>query len=179
MKLKALSIYMKTFTFMVLLSALTANPASAQDKRELLGSFRDWDAFTIERATGEKICYMVSQPKASTPQGVNRGDIYTMITMRPRVRIENEVNVVVGYPFRASSEATATVDAKQFRMFTEGDGAWLRTPREDGEMVAAMRAGSTLIVRGTSSRGTNTQDRYSLMGFTSAHNAIKQACPSD
>jgi len=39
-----------------------------------------------------------------------------------------------------------------------------------------MRRGGTLVVKGTSSRGTDTTDRYSLMGFTAAHNAISQAC---
>jgi hypothetical protein len=43
-------------------------------------------------------------------------------------------------------------------------------------MVAAMRRGNSLVVEGTSARGTVTTDRYSLSGFTAAHNAISRAC---
>ncbi len=148
----------------------------AADQRELIGSFRDWDALAITRDNGERVCYMISVPKETSPNNVRRGEIYTMITMRPRVRIVDEVNVIIGYPFRASSEASATIGNRQFTMFTEGHGAWLRTPQEDSQMVAAMRAGNAMVVRGTSSRGTNTRDRYSLMGFTAAYNAITEAC---
>ena len=58
------SIYLKTLAFISVLAVALPTLAAAQDKRELLGSYRDWDAFTIERANGEMVCYMVSQPKA-------------------------------------------------------------------------------------------------------------------
>lgn len=150
------------------------------DKRDLIGSFRDWDAFTIARGTGEKICYMVSVPKKWTAsrQGVRRGNIYITVTHRPKARVRNEVNVVAGYPYGRNAEATANIDGKRrFKMFTEGDGAWLRTPREDTQMVEAMKRGNNLVVVGTSARGTRTTDSYSLAGFTAAHNAINKACP--
>jgi Invasion associated locus B (IalB) protein len=172
----------RTFRALFLIASLlvalasAANVSYGADQRELLGSFRDWDALVITRDNGERICYMISVPKETSPNNVRRGDIYAMVTMRPRARIVDEVNIIVGYPFRASSEASATIGNRQFTMFTEGDGAWLRTPQEDSQMVTAMRAGSSMQVRGTSSRGTNTRDRYSLIGFTAAYNAITEAC---
>ena len=33
-----------------------------------------------------------------------------------------------------------------------------------------------MIVRGISSRGTNTKDTYSLKGFSAAYKAIKKVC---
>jgi hypothetical protein len=39
-----------------------------------------------------------------------------------------------------------------------------------------MRAGRTMIVKGVSSKDTETTDTYSLLGFTAAHNAINDAC---
>jgi len=163
----------------VLLPALSGQAAQAQDRRELLGSFRDWDAFRLTRGNGEKMCYMVSVPKswqASKPNA-QRGEIYITVTHRPAAEVRDQVNAVVGYPLKDGSEATARVDdGKRFSLFTQGDGAWLYTEEDDRALVQAMRRGGTLVVKGTSSRGTDTTDRYSLMGFTAAHNAISQAC---
>lgn len=39
-----------------------------------------------------------------------------------------------------------------------------------------MKAGRTMIVRGTSTRGTATTDTYSLTGFTAGMKAIDEAC---
>lgn len=159
--------------------AVISQSAQAQDRRELLGSFRDWDAFQLTRGNGEKMCYMVSVPKswqASRPN-VSRGDIYITITHRPAASVQDQVNTVVGYPLKDGSEVTARVDGgKQHSLFTQGDGAWLYTEQDDRALVAAMRRGGTLVVKGTSSRDTDTTDRYSLIGFTAAHKAISQAC---
>ena len=39
-----------------------------------------------------------------------------------------------------------------------------------------MRKGRTMVVTGTSTRGTLTTDTYSLSGFTKASRAIAKAC---
>lgn len=165
--------------FAALLAALAFAGPAAADKTDLVGSFNDWDAFTIRKDNGETVCYMVSVPKSwkASREGVNRGKIYVTVTHRPAAKVENQVNVVVGYPFKERSEASAVVDGKsRFNLFTEGDGAWTYTAKEDKAMVTAMRRGVTLIVKGESSRGTQTTDRYSLSGFTAAHEAISKAC---
>ncbi|MDP6574148.1 MAG: hypothetical protein QGI63_04470 [Rhodospirillales bacterium] len=43
-------------------------------------------------------------------------------------------------------------------------------------MVGAMKRGLEMVVRGTSSRSTLTEDTYLLSGFTAAHAAIAKAC---
>ncbi len=48
--------------------------------------------------------------------------------------------------------------------------------KDDSRMVKSMRAGRTMIMEGTSGRGTKTRDTYSLSGFSAAHNAINKAC---
>lgn len=162
---------------LAIFSLLPLSAASAADKRDLLGNFREWNALVITKDGGEKQCYMISSAKTKSPGNVSHGDVYMTITERPRVKVVNEVNFVVGYSFRPNTEVAASIGKRNFRMFTEGDGAWLRTPREDAQMVAAMRAGESLTLRGTSERGTKTSYRLSLAGFTAAHNAIKKACP--
>ena len=163
----------------MLVVALSALPGRAQEKTDLIGSFNDWDAFTLRRGNGTMLCYMVSVPKSwkASRENVRRGDIYITVTHRPSGGVRDQVNIVVGYPLKKGSEVTATIDGQtSFELFTQGDGAWLYTAEQDSEMVQAMRRGVTLVVEGTSSRGTDTTDRYSLMGFTAAYNAISKAC---
>ncbi len=150
--------------------------AWAADKRDLLGSYRDWDALVIRKDGGEKQCYMISVAKTKSPASASHGDVYVTVTHRPRVKVRDEVNLVAGYSFRPNTEVAASISKRNFRMFTEGDGAWLRTPREDRQMVATMKAGESLFMRGTSARGTKTSYRFSLSGFTAAHKAIDKAC---
>jgi len=164
----------------VAIAAVLAPTSSlAQDKTDLIGSFNDWDAFTLTRGNGSRLCYMVSVPKSwkASKEDALRGDIYITVTHRPATDVRDQVNVVVGYPLKQGSEVKATIDGQtSFELFTQADGAWLYTQEQDSEMVQAMRRGVNLVVEGTSSRGTDTTDRYSLMGFTAAYNAISKAC---
>lgn len=165
---------------LALLWGLAAGGAAlAEDKIDLIGGFNDWDAFTMRKSDGEKLCYMVSTPKSTKASKANvlRGDIYVIVTHRPKVKVRDQVNVVAGYPYKEKSETTATIDGKtRFTLFTEGDGAWLFTSKDDSNMVKAMRRGKGMVVTGISSRGTTTTDYYSLSGFTAAHNAMSRTC---
>jgi len=159
-----------------------ADMASAQTRgqnRNLLGSFRDWDALTTKEADGSKTCYMISTPKDSTAsrKGARRGDIYVTVTHRPKFGVTGEVSTVMGYPLKVGSDVRVEVDGKsRFNLFTEGTAAWAYDARDDGRITTAMKRGNRLVIRGTSTRGTNTTDTYSLSGFTAAYNAITKAC---
>ena len=152
-----------------------ANSASAE-RREILGSFRDWDAVLIERDNGEKHCMMISIPKDSQPSNVTHGEVYMTITHRPRRQVRDQINFVAGYDLRVGSEARATISSRSYDMFTEGRDAWHYTQGDDTQMTASMKRGNTLIMRATSARGTGTTYRFSLAGFTAAYNAISAAC---
>ena len=69
-----------------------------------------------------------------------------------------------------------TVDDKAYELFTNGDGAWADTAAKDKEIVAALRKGTKLTVKGTSWRGTDTLDTYSLKGVKSAIDKIDDSC---
>lgn len=166
----------------IAMSVASASPvALAAGKLDLIGSYRAWDAFTGVRDGrradgGGRECYMMSMPNSLSPETVNHGEVYIAISHFPRLKRANEVSVIVGYNFQKDSEVRVGVGKQTFRMFVEGTGAWLRTPKEDRALVDAMRAGSSMVVRGVSSRGTKVSYRFSLLGFTAAHNAISEAC---
>ena len=58
-------------------------------------------------------------------------------------------------------------------MFSKADSAWMENAAEEPQLVAALRAGRSMTVSATSSRGTNTSYTYSLSGVTAALNSIK------
>ena len=47
---------------------------------------------------------------------------------------------------------------------------------EDAKVIFAMKKGLELKVRGESSRGTVTNDIYTLNGFTAAYNKLTEEC---
>ena len=59
---------------------------------------------------------------------------------------------------------------------TNGDGAWADTTAKEKQIVAAMKNGTKLSVTGTSWKGTETTDNYSLSGITAAMDKIDSAC---
>ncbi len=155
---------------------LMAQPSLA-DSRQLLGTYRDWDAFMLKKSSGEKVCYMISIPKSASPKSLKHGNPFLTVSHKPVRKIQNEVNFVVGYNFKKNSRVTMKVDKnKRFRLFTEGDGAWGDDVKADNAMTRAMKRGSNLVMSGQSGRGNNTSYRFSLSGFTAAHNAITKAC---
>jgi hypothetical protein len=99
-----------------------------------------------------------------------------LVTNRPSDKVKGEVSVASGYVYKDGKDAEAEVDGKKFKLFTRGENAWAYDAGSDKAMVAALKAGRQLIVRGTSSRGTATTDTYSLSGFTAALAAIDKAC---
>jgi invasion protein IalB len=61
-------------------------------------------------------------------------------------------------------------------MQTQNDNAWLKNPAEEPRMIETMRKGSEVVVKGVSSRGTKTTDRYSLKGLGQALDRVGQEC---
>lgn len=149
-------------------------PAEAQEIRQL-GSYDHWRAFMFEE-DGNRVCYMASQPQKDEGDYTRRGDIHAMVTHRPERGIENEVSFIIGYPFQEDSRVTVVIDGTEFTLFTHQDTAWAPDSATDNQLVQNMIQGREMIVRGTSARGTDTTDTYSLIGFTNAHNAISEAC---
>jgi len=155
--------------------ASLAAPASAQDATNL-GTFKAWTAWKGKDANGD-MCYISSQPEKSEPDGVKRSPIHFLVIHRKGLGTRNEVQTLIGYPFNTSNaNASATVDGKTYPMVTEGEAAWLASAGDENGFVEALKAGSTLVVRGTSQRGTNTIDTYSLGGVTAAMSEIDKAC---
>ncbi|SDE81504.1 invasion associated locus B family protein [Rhodospira trueperi] len=158
----------------VLGTTASSSQALAQDVRTI-GKFRDWTAYTYDEG-GSKVCYIASRPQKDQGNYTRRGDIFAIVSHRPAEGASNVVSFVAGYPYKEQSEVSVTVDGRNaFTLFTHDETAWAYD-EDDAKLVTAMKAGSEMVVVGTSSRGTRTTDTYSLMGFTNAHEAITGEC---
>jgi hypothetical protein len=158
------------------IAAAALSPTLAQAAAENLGTFRSWTAWKGSDANGV-ICYISSAPQSSQPTGVNRDPIHFLVIHRKGSNVRNEVQTIIGYPFNTTNaNASATIDGRSYPMVTEGAAAWLASSGDEGGFVSALKAGTTLVVKGTSQRGTNTTDTYSLSGVTAAMAAIDTAC---
>ena len=159
------------------LVALLAAPISvnAAEPKELLKNPGVWGAFSLNEGKG-LACYLAGQPKNSKPTGVKRGPIWLLVTHRPYKKIKGEIGVYVGYPLKANSTVTIDIDRQKFKLYTVDDTAWVEDAKMEVKLVAAMRKGRRMVIKGTSKRGTNTTDTYSLNGFTRAHITINRAC---
>src|SRR6185295_436379 len=141
-----------------------------------LGVFADWTAYTY-KASDTKVCYIVSQPKSSeAAKKVKRDPIFFIITHMPGRNINGEVSTIIGYPFKESTKVQLKIDNVEYELFTNGDGAWADTTDKEKKIVATMKAGQKFSVRGTSWKGTETVDNYSLNGFSAAMDKIDSSC---
>lgn len=161
------------------LCAALAAPAAAQEIKQL-GTFKSWTAWTGSDATGA-MCYISATPTDWGPKEVGgspvrRSPIHFLVINRKGLGTKNEVQTQVGYPFNANANVTATIDGKTFPMVTEGEAAWLAVEADEPTFVEAMKAGSKLVVTGTSAKGNKMTDNYDLSGVTAALGEIAKAC---
>ena len=159
-----------------LLMTLMAGPGLAQGSDpELLGAFADWSAYAY-KAADSKVCYISARPKASDPANAKRDPAFFLVTNMPGRKVRGEISTIIGYPFKKDSIARLAIDEAAFELFTNADGAWAESAAAEKKIVAAMRNGQSLIVTGTSWRGTQTVDTYSLNGVSAALAKIDDAC---
>jgi invasion protein IalB len=160
-------------------AATAAAPAAAAGDAQptLLGQYGDWGAYTASPG-GNKVCFALAKPKTTKtePEGRKRDPSYVFVSTRPADKVKNEVSVIIGYPFKTNSDATAEIGTAKFAMYTQNDGAWIKNVGEEARMVDAMRKGADLTVKGTSGRGTQSTDQYSLKGLAQALDKIEQEC---
>jgi len=141
----------------------------------LIGEFSEWKAYSY-KAPDTMVCYITARPKASEPKNVKRDPAFLLVTNMPGRKVRNEISTIIGYPFKQDSVAELTIDSAAFQLFTNADGAWADTTATEKKIVAAMKSGKSLTLKGTSWRGTETLDTYSLEGVTPALAKIEEAC---
>ena len=149
--------------------------AYASGQQRLIAAYEAWEAYVFMQ-DGGKVCYMASQPGNATGDYTRRGDSFALITHRTSDNTRDVFSYIAGYPYKKDSPVILKIDDQQFELDTIEDIAWAKNAEQDKKIAEAIRNGKTMVVKGTSSRGTLTTDTYSLKGSASAYKKISEEC---
>ena len=156
----------RTIGLAAALAGLSAGSVFAQaQSTNRVAAETDWSVFVEDNPTE---CWGVSTPKESVNSrdgrvvSVSRGQTLLMVFYRPSAGAKGQVAFTGGYPFASG--------------FTEGEWAWPATTEDDSKIIAAMKRGSDAKLTGRSGRGTQTEDTFSLLGFTAAVDDAAKRC---
>lgn len=165
----------RLFFAALLLVSFSPIAAHASDPVNI-GTFGKWEAYEFEEPGGGKVCYMMAKPDKAVGKYTKRGDIVALITHRPAEGTKNVFSYMAGYSYKKGEDVILTIDGRKFTLFTQNDMAWAADAAADAALANAIQKGSTMIVKGTSGKGTDTKDTFSLKGSTKAYEAITKAC---
>lgn len=158
---------------------LVGTAVSAQESSNQVAAKTDWSVFV---ENNPKECWAVTTFKESvnTRNGavvaVRRTQTLLMVFFRPTANVKGQVGFTGGYPFKSGSTVSMKVDDTTYDLFTEGEWAWPQSAEDDAKIVAAMKRGKNAVLVGSSGRGTRTEDTFSLLGFTAAHDDAGKRC---
>jgi len=164
------------------LLAVAATGTIAQAQEESTNQVATETAWSVFEDTDPRECWAVSSPTetVNTRDGrvvaVRRGEILLMAFYRPDAEVEGQVTFTGGYPFADGSTVNLKTGDTEFELFTEGEWAWPASTADDAEIIAALKRGTDAVLTARSSRGTQTQDTFSLLGFTAAVEEAEKRC---
>ena len=121
-------------------------------------------------------CYIGSLAvETDLPEDKKRGDNYILV-YRIIGNPEKIIQIEAGYNYKLNQDIVVKIDNTNFKFYTTedvSDSAWTD---KDSDVIFAMKKGLDLTVTGESSRGTITNDEYTLKGFTSEYNKLFDEC---
>ena len=150
-----------------LLNAFANTPRST-------GKYKNWESFVVETDKG-KICFAQTVPTKRAPAAVKRDQSKIFVTFRPAEDIKDEVSLTSGHDYK-SSTVTASSGKRKYSFFSQKSFAWLLDDQEEKKFIKLMQKATDVIVKARTTKGAETTDHYSMMGFTKAYNTAKKTC---
>ena len=121
-------------------------------------------------------CYIGSLPlKSDLPDTKKRGENYILV-YKLIGSDEKIIQIEAGYNYNLSADILVKIDQAEYGFYTTEDSSDTAWTDNDSEVIYAMKMGLELILNGESSRGTITNDTYTLKGFTAALNKLNEDC---
>ena len=159
--------------FIILILCLFSVNVSAVTPRST-GKYKNWESFIAETDKG-KICFAQTVPTKRAPAAVKRDKSKLFVTFRPSEEIKDEVSLTSGHDYKTSS-VTASSGKRRYSFFSQKDFAWLLDDQEERKFIQLMKKATDIIVKARTTKGAETTDHYSMMGFTKAYNTAKKTC---
>ena len=138
------------------------------------GKYKNWESFTVETDKG-KICFAQTIPTKRAPTAIKRDKSKLFVTFRPTEDIKDEVSITSGHEYK-SSTVTASSGKRKYSFFSQKGFAWLLDDQEEKGFIKLMKKATNVIVKARTTKGAETTDHYSMMGFTKAYNTAKKTC---
>ncbi len=164
-------LYKKIFIFLYILMFSTSIFANTPRST---GKYKNWESFIVETDKG-KICFAQTVPTKRAPSSIQRGKSKLFVTFRPSENIKDEVSLTSGHDYK-SSTVTAASGKKRYSFFSQKNFAWLLDDQEERNFIKLMKRATNVIVKARTTKGAETTDHYSMMGFTKAYNTAKKMC---
>ena len=159
--------------FILILLILFSFSATANTPRST-GKYKNWESFTAQTDKG-KICFAQTIPTKRAPASIKREKSKLFVTFRPSESITDEVSITSGHDYK-SSTVTASSGKKRYSFFSQKNFAWLLDDQEERGFIKTMKRATNVIVKARTTKGAETTDHYSMMGFTKAYNTAKKTC---
>tara|TARA_X000001036_G_C20125969_1_gene581286 strand:- start:18 stop:518 length:501 start_codon:yes stop_codon:yes gene_type:complete len=159
--------------FILLLVILYSFSANANTPKST-GKYKNWESFTAQTEKG-KICFAQTLPTKRAPASIKRDKSKLFVTFRPSENIVNEISLTSGHDYK-SSTVTASSGKKRYSFFSQKNFAWLLDDQEERNFIKLMKKATNVIVKARTTKGAETTDHYSMMGFTKAYNTAKKTC---
>ena len=159
--------------FILVLLVLFSFSATANTPRST-GKYKNWESFTAQTDKG-KICFAQTVPTKRAPASIKREKSKLFVTFRPSENIKDEVSMTSGHDYK-SSTVTASSGKKRYSFFSQKNFAWLLDDQEERAFIKTMKRATNVIVKARTTKGAETTDHYSMMGFTKAYNTAKKTC---
>jgi hypothetical protein len=148
---------------------------NAEENLKSIGKFKDWESFVLSQ-DGNKTCFAQSIPVVRAPKKLKRDPSRLFVSFRPAENIKNEVSVTNGYEFKLKAPVIAKSGKKSYDLFSKGRFAWVVENEDGTKLIKTMKKASRLMIIGNTSKGDQTTDHYSMMGFTKAYSTAKKVC---
>ena len=164
-----------SLTTLALLVAVVVSPLTAQESREQLGIYDDWSVHRLQ--DGDlRVCY--AETKLVSPREVENGlgDVRLQVTSRSLGRSSDMIRVTPTSEF-SDNDYHVMIDSKLafwVNSLTSMPEEFDHT-RVVNQMIAGEAAKGEMVLWNDSD--STSAGVFSLRGFTTAYNSVKQLCP--
>lgn len=156
-------------------TCIISQAALAQQPPALVKAFRDWPLYKYQSG-GLTVCFAATQPKSRTPRNLDASKAYFYVSSWPKEGVKAEISVKMGYELKKNSNVTIDIGSSSFKLFTDKENAFVADLADELKLIDAMKAGSSMVIKGTTAAGQPTEDVYSLAGTSAAFNAMADTC---
>ncbi|MDA1283635.1 MAG: invasion associated locus B family protein [Proteobacteria bacterium] len=125
----------------------------------------------LQEKISNEACALYQFPVAEKGDYNKRGQVVFFVIKEDSVMY---VRADAGYPYDENKYIKVSIDGANYQFFGDGNSAW--SMKDDRVIIDAMKAGKEMSVIGYSTKGTETTDTYSLIGFTSSFNNLSESC---